>query len=398
MERPGRFGTDDDLDGIWEVFRLGFGIDDAQRDRWLALVDPSRVFLVNGDRGEIAAASNVRSFGQWFGGRCVELGGYSPVAVLPEYRGRGLARAVVTGHYADLRDRGVPAAGLFPSSVALYRSVGFELAGSYLRRRIPAAHFAALTAPPDVVVRRGSRADLAAVIRCYNRTAPRIDGSLRRDEPLWEGRLPLDLAGKVLYVVDHPHDPGEVDGYAVYRTTAGRTGYDYSVTVDEVVADRPDTRRALWRVVGSSGSQAPDVVVVGPAEDPLFLLLGAADPVAVETEIRWMLRLIDAPAAVAARGWHPTVSGRVDLDLVDDHAPWNTGRWRLEVADGQGRLVSGGSGAVRLGIGALATWWAGYHGARALAAAGLVATDDPAALATFDGLGAATPPTLVDFY
>lgn len=393
-----RFATADDLDGIWQVFKLGFGAKETDRARWLDGVDPARTRVIEGDRGDVAAASHIRPFGQWFGGRLVPLAGYSPVAVLPEYRGRGWGRAVTAGHYADLRERGEVIAGLFPASVALYRSVGFELAGSYLQRRLPAAHLAALRADPSVVVRRGTVADVPAVHRCYERLAGRTDGAVTRDDGWWERRLPADLADTVLYVVDHPTDVGELDGYASYRTGSARPPYDYSIVVSEVRADTAAQLRSLWRVVGSSGSQAPDVDVIAAADDPLFLLLGSADPNAVRSEIRWMLRLVDVAGAVAARGWNPTVRGRVDLSITDEHAPWNAGRWRLEVADGEGRLTPGGDGTVDASIQGLSSWWSGYAGARTLATTGHLHTTDPVALATLDGLGATSPPTLLDFY
>ncbi|MEZ5178438.1 MAG: GNAT family N-acetyltransferase [Acidimicrobiales bacterium] len=390
--------TVDDLAGMAECFRLGFGATEAERARWERGLDVDRAVVVHGPDGEVAAASHIRPFQQRFGGRSVPLAGFSPVAVLPEHRGRGLGRAVTAGQFADLRDRGEVIAGLFPASVALYRGVGFEVAGSYVHRRIPAAHLSPLRLPDSVRVRRGSVDDVAAVHRCYDRIAPGIDGAVTRTEAWWARRLPPDLADTVLYVVDDPGRPGELRGYGSYRHGTARPPYDYSVVVAEVQAVDGDSLRALWGVVGSSGSQAPDVEVIGPAEDPIFLLVGAADPRAVRSEIRWMLRLVDAAGAVAARGWRPGLRGAVDLDVVDDHAPWNAGRWRLEVDDGEARLVPGGTGAVRLGIGALSSWWAGYARARTLASAGLLACADAAALASFDAVGATSPPILVDFY
>lgn len=398
MDNKERFATAADLDGIWEVFRLGFGAGEGDRERWASGIDPSRTLVAEGRGGEIAAASHIRRFDQWFGGRAVPLAGYSPIAVLPEYRGRGLGRAMATGQYSQLRDRGEVIAGLFPASVQLYRSVGFELAGSYVHRRIPADHLAGIRPDPSVDVRRGTPDDMAAVHRCYDRLARGIDGAVTRDESWWGRRLPADLRDTILYVVDETEAPGELRGYAVYRHGKARSPYDYSVVVSEVQAIDAEVLRSLWRVVGSSGSQAPDVQIVGPGEDPVFFLLGAADPTSVRSEIRWMLRLIDAAGAVAARGWNPTASGRVDLDVVDEHAPWNAGRWRLEVDAGQGQLTPGGAGTVAVSIGGLSSWWSGYASARTLATAGHVRTTDAAALATLAGLGAASAPTLVDFY
>lgn len=364
----------------------------------MAAVDPDRCVVADGPRGTIAAASHVRPFGQWFGGRPVGLGGYSPVAVAPEFRGRGLAQAVIVGHYEDLVQRGEVIAGLFPAAVGLYRKVGFEVAGSFVRRTIPAALFAALPSTADVVVRRGVAADRDSIIACYERLAGRTDGALVRDQHLWRGRLPDELVGVEVFVVDAVDRPGEVDGYAVYQMTGAGPHADYAVTVSEVVAETAEQGRGLWRVVGSSGSQAPDVHVAGPAEDPLFLILGGADPLSVRREIRWMLRLVDVAGAVAARGWNPTVSGQVHLQVHDRHARWNDGRWVLEVDGGHGRLTPGGTGTVRVGIGGLSSWWSGYAGARTLLRTGHLESTDQAALAVLDGLAAANPPALVDVY
>lgn len=377
---------------------MAFGLHPRDRDRWMAAVSPERCVVADGPRGTIAAASHVRSFGQWFGGRPVGLGGYSPVAVAPESRGRGLAQEIIVGHYDDMRQRGEVVAGLFPAAVSLYRKVGFEVAGSSVRRVVPAALFADLPKASNVILRRGEASDRGPIIRCYERLAGRTDGALIRDEHLWRVRLPDDLEGVEVFVVDATERPGEVDGYAAYRMTPSGTPADYAVTVSEVVADTAEQQRGLWRVVGSSGSQAPDVHVTGPAEDPLFLLLGGADVTSVRTEIRWMLRLIDLPAAVAARGWNPTVSGRVHLEVTDRHASWNDGRWVLEVEGGKGRLTAGGDGTVGMGIGGLSSWWSGYASARTLARTGHVETADQTSLAVLDGLGAASPPSLVDVY
>ena len=393
-----RFGTATDLDGLWDVFKLGFGAREDRRSEWLDGLDPQRALIVDGPRGEIAAASHIRPFRQWFGGRSVPLAGFSPVAVLPEHRGRGYGRAVTAGQYEDLRARGEVIAGLFPASLGLYRTVGFEVAGSYVHRRFPADDIARMRSRQPVDVRRGTVDDVAAVHRCHAAAAPGRDGTMDRTEAWWAGRLPPDLAETVLYVVDDPSAPGEVVGYASYRHGRARAPYDYSVVVSEVLSDDPDTVRALWRVVASSGSQAPDLDVIGPAEDDLFLLADHTAPDVVRSEIRWMLRLIDLPAAVAARGWPTGASGRVHLAVVDDHAPWNNGPWVLEVADGHSTVTPGGDGAVTASIGGLSSWWAGYTTASRLVRTGHLASADRRALVTMDALIAPAPSVLPDFY
>lgn len=398
MDPTLRFGTADDVDGLWQVFKIAFGAPERQRDEWLEHLDPPRALIVDGPRGEIAAASHIRPFVQWFGGCGVPLAGFSPVAVLPEHRGRGLGKAVTAGQYADLRERGEVIAGLFPASLALYRSVGFEVAGSYVHRRFPANDLARIRPRRPVDVRRGTLDDVAAVHRCHAAAAPGRDGFISREPSWWERRLPADLTGTMLYVVDHPVDPDELLGYAIYRHGSARGPYDYSVVASEVLSDDSDALRALWRVVASSGSQAPDLDVIGPAEDDLFLLADHAAPEVVQSEIRWMLRIIDLPGAVAARGWANEVSGQVHLVVVDEEAPWNNGPWVLEVADGHATVAPGGDGTVAATIGGLSSWWAGYAPAKRLARTGHLGSADRGALAVMDSLIAAAPPVLPDFY
>jgi predicted acetyltransferase len=286
---------------------------------------------------------------------------------------------------------------LFPASLALYRSVGFEIAGSYVHRRFPAADVAAIDGGRDVDVRRGTAADLVAVHRCHSAHVRSRDGAVSRSPQEWATRLPSDLRDTVLHVVDAAGRPGEIDGYAAWRPGSGRPPYDYSVVVSDVVADDPEIVRALWRVVASSGTQAPDLHVIGPADDDLLLLVPRAAPDVVRSELRWMLRLVDAPAAVAARGWPAAVAGRVDLEVHDDDAPWNAGRWVLEVGGGTAELRPGGSGAVGVSIGALSSWWAGGATASRLRRAGHL-VGDPVAVAAMDELVGSAPPVLTDFF
>lgn len=394
-----RFATADDLPSIWDVFVRGF---DFPRDRfqeWLADPGPDRVVGSFDDTGRAVAGSRLIAFGQWYGGRRVPMAGFSPVAVAPEQRGRGLGRAVTAGHYGDMRDRGEVAAGLFPSSVALYRSVGFELAGGYVERQIPSAHMAAIRPGREVVVRPGGAADVAGARACYARIAPTRHGHLDRPEEMWRRKVPVDLAGLHLYVVDDRTTAAPtIAGYAVYRHVKTRHPYDYAIHVVELMADDPDVSAALWRVVGSSGTQAPHVTVVGAPDDPVFLQLPMGDPTAVRSEIRWMVRLVDAPGAIAARGYRRSARGRVELEIVDADAPWNAGRWVLEAGDGAATLEPGGAGTVQTSVGGLSSLWAGYASARTLATAGLLRASDPVSLDDLDEVFAGPPPTLLDFY
>ena len=112
-----------------------------------------------------------------------------------------------------------------------------------------------------------------------------------------------------------------------------------------------------------------------------------------------MLRLLDAPAAIAARGF-PATELAVPLQVTDDLRPANSGRWDLTVRAGQGRLSRrrtdpgspspAGPAPLALGARGLAALYAGTPVAT-LRRAGLADGGSPADDAALDGAFAATP-------
>ena len=389
----------------YDVVRRSFNSPKADEEKWVANLGPLERTRVVMAGGRIAAFSRLRPFGQFFGGCRVPLGGYSPVATAPEHRGRGYGSLVTVAHYEEMRARGEALAGLYPASTPLYRAVGFGLGGVWAEHEVPAERLRGLAAGGlGVTPRRATRDDLPAIYACYARAAPTVDGWLDRPEVWWRRILADPWDDRHVYVVDGDGGPGaggsSLAGYVAYEhTEAPRWGY--GLKVGDVVAERPDVAAALWALVGSSSTMAPFVVVKGPPEHPLLLLLPEQEVRQTEA-LRWMLRLVDAPGAVAARGYPAGLRVAVDLEITGDrHCPWNNGRWRLVVEDGCGRLEPGGgvTGAdVRVEPPALASLWSGYSSASALAAAGLLAGAREAAVAALDAAFAGPTPWSLDFY
>lgn len=102
-----------------------------------------------------------------------------------------------------------------------------------------------------------------------------------------------------------------------------------------------------------------------------------------------MTRLVDAPGAVAARGFPPGLEVTVPIRIHDRRLPANDGAFVLEVQGGRGALTAGGDGRVEVDVHDLAALYTGFTSARVLARRGALAgaTDaDVDALAwAFDG-------------
>jgi predicted acetyltransferase len=293
-----------------------------------------------------------------------------------------------------MRERGEVISGLYPASTRLYRGVGFELAGAWGAYTVPTRSLQMLRPEPGVATRTGTRDDIPAIKDSYRRVAQQRPGWLDRPEVWWE-RLLENWDEQYVYVVDGPD--GAVDAYLRYTHRSRGAQWGYTIVVAELVADRPDLTIALWRLVGTSSTQAEEAALNGPPENPLLLLLPEQD-IEQKVALRWMLRVIDAPGAVAARGYPTSVAMQADIEIDDRHCDWNVGRWRLSVGDGDGRLDRGGDGTFRMTVNAFSSLYAGYSSVRMLAEAGALTGGTPDARDALSAAFAGPTPWSVDFY
>jgi predicted acetyltransferase len=324
------------------------------------------------------------------------MGGFSPVVTAAEHRGHGYGSMVTAAQFPAMRERGEVISGLYPAQTQLYRGNGFEVAGVAAYRTLPTRSLHHLRPSGGVQVRAGTAEDLPAIKDCYRRFAATQHGWLDRPDVWWDNILPADKIGReqFLYVVDG--EAGALDGYVRYRHAKAEP-HGYTIQVAELCASEPDVALAFWRMIGTSSTQAEKVRAFGAAEHPLLLLLPDQDLTTTD-EIRWMLRVVDAPGAIAARGFPPAVRATVELDLADRQCDWNAGRWRLTVEGGEGRLERGGDGAVQLSMNAFSTLYSGYASATTLRQTGLLAGGDARSDSDLTAAFSGPTPTIADFY
>src|SRR4029077_15124413 len=136
------------LDLSERAFGPGSAGDRDRRGRSL-----SRRLLTRGCLGAFggarpAARGASQDMRQWWLGRPVPMAGVSSVTVAPEYRGRGIGRMLMTALLDEIAAQGYPLSALFPATMPLYRSLGWELAGARDTVVIPARSLLRLV-PPD---------------------------------------------------------------------------------------------------------------------------------------------------------------------------------------------------------------------------------------------------------
>ncbi|MGD0705171.1 MAG: GNAT family N-acetyltransferase [Trebonia sp.] len=402
---------DDDLDAQVDLGEHAFGAYTAgQRASWKYVAGVRArqgLFLGAFAAGRPAGAAMIHDLRQWWMGREVPCAGIASVKVAPELRGRGVGRRLMTAVLDTAADRGYPLSALFPATMPIYRSLGWELAGGKYQATVPARALWTLAAPDKYAaagtqaapsaaigaeVRRAGPADAAQIIAIIGRAhqAARDAGALTWDEEpfrQWLARRDLYsyLAG------------GE--GFAAYRW--GGDGPHGELLVERVHAVTAEALRALWSVIASHSSVARTVTALTAPSDPFWWLTTERDAT-ISKRSMWMLRVVDGPAAIAARGFPPAVAATVPLEINDSARPANSGSWQLEVAGGKGALTpaassrAGRAAPLTLGARGLAALYAGTPVA-ALRLAGLVAGGAPDSDAALDGAFAATAYMVDDF-
>ena len=383
-----------DLEAAWQLDREAFHVPEERRALYLETADPNEYMgAFEGD--ELVAQSAALAMGQYFGGRAVQMGGLSSVATAPHARGRGYGKAVVRACLERMRERGDAISSLHPATTALYRRLGWEVAGACAIRKASPRAFSALPEARGVRVRRLPAGDVEAARRCYSGLAAQVNGFVERGARTWQG---LARRWRESFGFVAEDGDGAPVGYLVYRQFPGEYGAlggPFGILVEDHAATTPDAARALWRMLGSWSTQVEQVLYRGSPEDPLLLVLPQQE-LRTLAEIRWMTRMVDVTRAVAARGFPPGLEVEVPLALGDALLGDNDGRFVLQVTDGKGRLQPGGHGSVSMDVGAFASLYTGWASTGVLARSGRLEGGSPDERARLDAAFAGPTPWMLE--
>lgn len=387
MSRGGLSGLDirqvgpaDDIEAELDLRRRAFGpFSPAVKNIWLASAQASiaageMTGVFDGSR--LVASARFAPMRQWWRGRSMPMAAVVAVKVAPEERGRGIGTALMTQLLARIAEAGYPLSVLYPTTAPVYRAVGWEFAGGKYETVLPARSLTALVQPgPDAGAAGGIRRvrpdDGAEVVAVKGR----VHAELRHCGPNTvdpgSPRLRHWLADEdqFSYLAQ--------DGFLSYGWARGTS----ELEVEELIAASAATARAFWQILASHAAMAERVRACLAPDDPVSWL--TREPVAaLRRREQWMLRIVDAPAAIAGRGYPEPVSLRVPVELTDAALPANSGRWLLEICGGEGKLLRPGASAdpgdaaIRLGARGFAALYAGAP-VGSLRLAGLAAGGSP---------------------
>jgi predicted acetyltransferase len=369
----------EDFDDIFELMSLAFHGDGDRELREVerGIFEPERGLLVRDGATAVAhAAAFTRELA--VPGGSVPAAHVTMVSVAPTHRRRGLLSGLMRRQLREVRDAGrEPVAVLWASEGRIYPRFGYGLAAQSLtfrcdtvELRLPEPASAPGTLRLDRPAARG--ADLA---RVYERARADRPGWSDRDERWWAYVLAdvksLREGATERRVLLH-EGPDGVDGYALYRTreewdAAGPRG---EVRVDEVVTADPAAYLALWRTLLSI-DLTRKLTFRGAVDEPLLRLVNEPRRLGGRLSDALWVRLVDVPAALAARRYATDVD--VVVEVTDELLPENSGRWRLVGGPGGASCTaSTAPAALACDVRCLGELYLGGVGLAALAAAGRV--------------------------
>jgi predicted acetyltransferase len=388
--------TADDREALYALGRQAFGAD-APYDPDAPTVPDERVRVARVDGRPVAKVAAWR-FGQWIAGASIPMAGISGVTASPHVARRGIVRRLLAEALREAAARREPIAALYPTTATLYRSVGFEMAGTWAKRALPASEL--WTGGVDGI--DVEPADVTAVLddrAAYDRQAGASNGWLDRPDLLFARHrhdLERQRDKRPLQVYRAVRDGRTVAvGAFVTRRPTSVPGRLYDLDAHQLWGDA-DGIRALAGTVAGLATTCGELATLLPRH-----VLGALTPhphhAHVSSEWQWMLRLLDLPAALAARP-APAFNGAVHLRVHDPLLPANDGPWVLRHRDGAIHAEPGGRGSAEIAVTDLAALFTGFQTPHHLASAGALRGADAAALARLTTAFRGTEPTMVDFF
>jgi predicted acetyltransferase len=293
------------------------------------------------DGATVLGSLRLIRFGHYFGGQRVPAAGIAAVSVSPVARGKGAGATLMREVLRAAADDGMPLSTLFMSTMAPYRSVGYEIAGVRNRYRAP---LPTLPRESTLVVEPWGGDDLDEVVACHRRVAQSQNGIIDRPDDWWTKRIFGGLGANQYLYRYLVRDLEDVRGYLVYThepeqghfPDSWRPGDEtvMALATRDFMWETPDAARALLHFAAGHWSVGTNIYWSGPAADPLLTFFRDRLPT-IDSSYTWMARLTDVKEALLARGYSSAVDVTVEFAVNDETLPPNAGAYRLEIRGGK---------------------------------------------------------------
>jgi predicted acetyltransferase len=396
--------TEADRDRAFRIFLDSFG---AGPDRLPAVAElplTDRWVGEDADSGRIVGTLRELVAAQSFGGRFVPSSLVAAVGVGLTDRSRGVGRALMSGWLRARHDDGVPLSTLYMSTMAAYRPVGYELAGTRVSYQVPLEH---LPREQPLAVEEWDEGDLAEVSDCYRRVSLERNGMMDRPEWWWEPRVFNDVPPNAFLYRYRVIEAGRTTGYVVYTLRPdARPDFpihwapeheSFAVVARELVWETAAAARSLLGFLAAQRTIGKDLYWNGPANDPLLTFFPEHHPT-LQGSYTWMTRIVHVSEALRLRGYPTGLDAEVRLQVVDPVVQGNDGPVSLIVRDGRAEVGPASRADLQVTVNGLASLYSGWMSAYDATRAGLLTGATAQELAILARLFQGTSPYLNEMF
>ena len=387
--------TEDELRGANDIFRAALHTKPASDEFWAVLAKAylaDRTFgAFDGDR-QVGTAMSLPANLTVPGGAMLPTAAVTYVGVRSDYRRRGALTGMMRAQLEDCAARGDVLAILHASEPGIYGRFGYGLASLVRTVRVNSQRAALRKEVPVTgTVRLLDKDEIVPRLRAAHPSLdPTRAGYMSRSAQWWVLGYERRLLDDQLLVAAHLNPAGEVDGWVAYQPADNdsddpRANSNLQV-LDFQAADQ-GVENDLWRYLIGIDLVDDIVVYFRPADDPIEEILVDAYAVRSERDDELWVRLVDVPAALAARTYG--VAEPVVIEVDDPVLPANSGRYRVGP---HGMAPTADAPALTMAADTLGKLYLGTFRASTLAAIGRITVTDPAALPAADRLFAVDRP------
>ncbi|MQA93914.1 MAG: GNAT family N-acetyltransferase [Streptosporangiales bacterium] len=271
-------------------------------------------------------------------GASLPVAGVSDVSVLPSHRRRGVLSALMRTQLEELRAGGETVAALWASEAVIYGRFGYGPAARQLDFTAVRGEVRVRDDAPRDPALRVRIADPATarpeVAKVFDATLAERPGRFARGEALWELALLYDppyrregAAPLRCVIVEDESGPRGYALVSVHGTWTVENLPDGRLRVRDMAALDTAAYVAVWEQVLSWDLVSTVTIGHRPPDDPLLHLVTDPRRLRATSSDNLWVRLVDVPAAFAARRYAVPVDAVIEVD--DPVCPWNAGRYRL---------------------------------------------------------------------
>lgn len=328
------------------------------------------------------------------GGATVPMAAVTRVAVRADRTRRGALTALMREQLQRFAATGEPVATLRASEAQIYGRFGYGVATRGQGCAVRSGTALRPTAPTGGEIRLIDREDgERALPALYERIGLHRPGMIARPAGWWTMVLRHKLDGDDAQIAVH-HGADGADGFAVYFAKHADNDRPALVVEDLHSAD-PIVVLHLWRFLLGIDLVQEVRCWLRPLDEPLeWLSADRRDYRTTGVEDETWLRLVDVPAALAARSYRD--ADPVVVEVTDRVLPANAGRYRISPV---GATRTSDAADLTVGVAELASLYLGDVRPSTLAVVDAITVHDAAALDRADRLFALdTPPWSGTFF